>query len=84
MTRHPELGEVWVEFKGSWSPPTGNGLERTDTLKKAIANGFLLHSVEGRRPYWLVCSHLPRLGSSGELWLGLARAAGLFDEVLVL
>lgn len=82
VTEHPDLGEIWVECKGSWESPTGNGLERTDTLKKAIANAALLRygDAERRRPYWLLTSHLPRPGSRGAKWLAAAR--DLFDEVI--
>jgi hypothetical protein len=82
VTEHPELGEIWVECKGSWESPTANGLERTDTLRKAIANAALLRYVEERRPYWLLTSHMPRPGSRGALWLAAAR--DLFDEVISL
>jgi Holliday junction resolvase-like predicted endonuclease len=82
VTEHLELGEVWVECKGSWESPTVNGLERTDTLKKAIGVAAVLRHAPDRRPYWLICSHLPRIGSAGEVWLATVR--DLFDEVHVL
>jgi Holliday junction resolvase-like predicted endonuclease len=82
VTEHPQLGEVWVECKGSWESPTVNGLERTDTLKKAIGVAAVLRRAPDRRPYWLLCSHLPRIGSAGEVWLATVR--DLFDEVHVL
>lgn len=79
VTEHPDHGVVWVECKGSWESPTGNGLERTDTLKKAIANAAVLRRAPDRRPYWLICSHLPRIGSRGDIWLATVR--DLFDRV---
>jgi Holliday junction resolvase-like predicted endonuclease len=82
VTEHPEFGEVWVECKGSWESPTGNGLERTDTLKKAIGVAAVIARTPDRRPYWLLCSHLPRIGSAGEVWL--AAVTDLFDRVVVL
>jgi Holliday junction resolvase-like predicted endonuclease len=82
VTEHSDLGEVWVECKGSWESPTVNGLQRTDTLKKAIANAAILQRVPERRPYWLICSHRPRTGSHGDIWLATVR--DLFDEVIEL
>jgi Holliday junction resolvase-like predicted endonuclease len=79
VTEHPELGEIWIECKGSWESSTGNGLQRTDTLKKAIGVAAILQRVSDRRPYWLICSHLPRPGSHGDIWLATVR--DLFDEV---
>jgi hypothetical protein len=82
VTMHAEFGEVWVECKGSWESPSANGLERTDTLLKAIANGYLLRYAQDHHSYWLMCSHLPRPGSRGELWL--SAASSLFDRVVTL
>jgi hypothetical protein len=82
VSEHPDLGEVWAECKGSWESPTGNGLERTDTLKKAIGVAAVLRHAPERRPYWLLCSHLPRIGSRGEVWLATVKE--LFDRVIVL
>jgi len=77
-----DVGDVWVECKGSWLSASGrNGLRRTDTLKKAIANAALLEMVEERRPYWLVTSHLPPIGSTGDSWLRMVVGA-LFDRVI--
>ena len=78
---HPIYGEIWVECKGSWEGDRP-GLIRTDTTKKAIANAVLLSTLPGARPYWLVASHLPRVGSAGEVWL--SRTTHLFARVEVL
>lgn len=80
VTRHPTLGEIWVECKGSWESPTRNGLQRTDTLLKAIGRAALIRRAPNRRPYWLICSHLPVPGSRGDIWL--ATISDLFDEVI--
>ena len=53
------------EFKGSWN---GNrpGLRRTDTLKKAIANGYLLSrwcNKEMMTPMLVMTTHFPEDGS---------------------
>lgn len=91
--RHPEVdieidiiatapdGETWwIECKGSWES-TRNGLERTDTMKKAVANGALLQLCEDRKRYMVVASHIPVSGA-GLTWLD--RAVGTYvDEVRV-
>lgn len=61
----------WVECKGSWESPSRNGLARTDTLKKAIANGALLRCLPYAKRYMVVTSHLPQAGA-GVLWLDAA------------
>lgn len=90
--RHPEVDvevdivatdpagrEWWIECKGSWES-SRNGLERTDTTKKALFNGAMLAVVSDPRPYMIITSHPPRSGSAGDVWL--ERARGRFvDEV---
>jgi hypothetical protein len=73
---------VWFEYKGSvqGSRP---GLLRTDTLKKAIANGALLQAVDPRAPYVVLTSHLPEAGT-GAAMLRTALAAGYLDDVICL
>jgi hypothetical protein len=73
---------VWFEYKGSvqGSRP---GLLRTDTLKKAIANGALLQAVDERSPYIVLTSHLPEAGA-GLAMLQTALAAGYLDDVICL
>lgn len=92
--RHPEVdveidfvatapnGQTWwVECKGSWEA-SRNGLERTDTLKKAIGSAAILRLLDDRYPYMVITSHLPRLGTSGDRWLTLALNT-YFDAVRV-
>ena len=78
----PRGTELWLEYKGSiqGSRP---GLLRTDTLKKAIANGALLQAVGPRRPYIVVTSHLPEAGA-GLAMLQVALRAGYLDDVICL
>ena len=78
----PSGRRVWFEYKGSiqGSRP---GLMRTDTLKKAIANGALLQAVDGRSPYVVITSHLPE-GGSGLAMLRTALTAGYLDDVVCL
>lgn len=73
---------VWFEYKGSVQ---GNrpGLRRTDTLKKAIANGALLRSLADPAPYVVVTSHLPE-GGSGAAMLRAALRLRCFADVVCL
>ena len=74
----------WVEAKGSWQGRT-KGLERPDTSKKAVANGWHLTYVHGdeRPPYVLVASHLPKPGSVADMEIKHAKEAGLFSAVVL-
>lgn len=78
----PKGLRVWLEYKGSvqGSRP---GLLRTDTLKKAIANGALLQAVDPRHPYVVLTSHVPTTGSGASM-LRTALAAGYLDDVVCL
>jgi hypothetical protein len=71
---------VWFEYKGSVQ---GNrpGLRRTDTLKKAIANGALLRAVADPAPYVVVTSHLPEAGSGAAMLDAALRLRYLSDVV---
>src|SRR5436190_2893552 len=71
---------VWFEYKGSvqGSRP---GLLRTDTLKKAIANGALLKAMADRPPFVVLTSHLPEAGA-GLAMLETAVALGYLDDVI--
>ena len=71
---------IWFEYKGSvqGSRP---GLLRTDTLKKAIANGALLKAMGDRPPFVVLTSHLPEAGA-GLAMLETAVALGYLDDVI--
>lgn len=73
---------VWFEYKGSvqGSRP---GLRRTDTLKKAIANGALLRSLPDPAPYVVISSHLPESGA-GAAMLRAAMRLRCFADVICL
>lgn len=73
---------VWFEYKGSvqGSRP---GLRRTDTLKKAIANGALLRSIPDPAPYVVISSHLPESGA-GAAMLQAAMRLRCFADVICL
>lgn len=71
---------VWFEYKGSVQ---GNrpGLRRTDTLKKAIANGALLRGLADPAPYVVVTSHLPEAGSGAAMLQTALQLRYLADVV---
>lgn len=71
---------IWFEYKGSIQG-TRPGLLRTDTLKKAIANGALLSSVEDRPAFIVLTSHLPEAGS-GLAMMKTAIRMGYLDDVI--
>ena len=71
--------EWWIECKGSWEGGR-NGLTRTDTVKKLIANAALLSRAPNGRPYMVVTSDLPMRGA-GLIWLSQAVEAGWIDEI---
>jgi hypothetical protein len=76
----PSGRAVWFEYKGSvqGSRP---GLMRTDTLKKAVANGALLQRLVERPPYVVLTSHLPANGA-GLAMLQTALELQYFDDVI--
>jgi len=71
VATNPEGVEWWIECKGSWESPSRNGLERTDTLKKAIGSAALIRLLPDRRPYMVITSHLPVSGAALK-WYELA------------
>lgn len=76
----PNGTTIWFEYKGSIQGQRP-GLIRTDTLKKAIANGALLRALDERRPYVVLTSHLPRGGAAASM-LAAALDLGLVDGVI--
>jgi hypothetical protein len=76
----PSGHTVWFEYKGSVAGRRP-GLRRTDTLKKAIANGALLRSLDDHPPYVILTSHLPETGA-GLAMLDVARTLDYFADVI--
>ena len=76
----PLGNEVWFEYKGSIQG-TRPGLKRTDTVKKAVANGALLGGLEVHPPYVVLASHLPDSGA-GLAMLKVARDLGYISDVI--
>lgn len=73
---------VWFEYKGSIQG-TRPGLLRTDTMKKAIANGALLRGLADPAPYVVITSHLPESGS-GAAMLTTAKELRYLSDVVCL
>jgi hypothetical protein len=73
-------GEVWFEYKGSFQG-LRPGLLRTDTVKKAIANGALLASLGEHPPYVVLTSHVPASGSA-QAMVRVALELGYFADVI--
>ncbi len=94
---HPEIdivaedpdGELWwIECKGSYRPPTP-GLQRADTLKKAIgvADDLMILRAEMSAddtpiPYMLVTSHFPKPNTLPAHMLGRALEREVFTTVV--
>jgi len=76
----PSGETIWFEYKGSVQGARP-GLLRTDTLKKAIANGALLASLEDHPPFVVLTSHLPEAGS-GLAMLNAAKGLGYLRDVI--
>ena len=71
---------VWFEYKGSVQGARP-GLLRTDTLKKAIANGALLAGEPLRYPFIVLTSHIPIVGA-GVAMLQTALRLKYLDDVI--
>lgn len=76
----PSGRTVWFEYKGSIQG-VRPGLIRTDTLKKAIANGALLRALPDHPPYVVLTSHLPTSGAALAM-LAAAQRLRYFDDVV--
>jgi hypothetical protein len=76
----PSGATVWFEYKGSVQGARP-GLMRTDTLKKAIANGALLERLVDHPPYVVLTSHVPTNGA-GLAMLQSAIELRYFDDVI--
>jgi hypothetical protein len=76
----PSGHAIWFEYKGSVQG-LRPGLRRTDTLKKAIANGALLRCLDQHPPYVVLTSHLPTSGSALAM-LAAAQILGYFEDVI--
>jgi hypothetical protein len=73
---------VWFEYKGSFRGRTP-GLLRTDTVKKAIANGALLGALPNHPPYVVLTSHVPARGAALAMLETALRLGFVADAVCV-
>ena len=76
----PGGNAIWFEFKGSVQGARP-GLLRTDTLKKAIANGALLAGEPMRCPFIVLTSHVQVVGAA-EAMLQTAVRLKYLDDVI--
>ena len=78
----PNGNRVWFEYKGSVQGKRP-GLLRTDTLKKAIANGALLAGDPNRSPYVVLASHLPQAGAGLAMLTAALRLRYITDVICI-
>lgn len=76
----PTGRRIWFEYKGSVQG-TRPGLLRTDTVKKAVANGALLLDDPDRAPFVVLTSHRPERGAAAAM-LDAALRLGFFTDVV--
>lgn len=72
----------YAQVKGG-KPGEGKrpGAKRTDSVKKAIADGFLLKATKPDSWYTVYFSEEPKQGSYSEAMINTAVLAGVIDEV---
>lgn len=71
---------MWVEYKGSFQG-TRPGFLRTDTVKKAVANGALLRAIDEHPPFIVLTSHVPQKGAAFSM-MTIAKDLGYIDDVI--
>lgn len=76
----PHGDEIWIECKAG-SENRYPGLERIDTVSKAVGKAWALSFIEDKRPYWLITTHLPKPGSHSQILIDLALDQNLFQYV---
>ena len=75
----------YIEAKGGYDGDKKRpGAKRTDSVKKAIANGALLKAVNPDAHYTVYFSSKPREGGSSDQMINTALRANLIDEVIYL
>ena len=78
-------GENYFEAKGGVAGDKKRpGAKRTDSVKKAIANGALLKAVKPEAHYTVYFSAKPELGSSSDIMLNTALRCNIIDKVVYL
>lgn len=75
----------YAQVKGGKPGPRKKpGAQRTDSVKKAIADGILLKIVEPQSWYTVYFSERPKPGSYSEAMINSASGVGIIDEVCYL
>jgi len=73
---------IWFEYKGSIRGAIP-GLRRTDTTKKAIANGALIRTLGDAPPFVVLTSHLPESGSARAMLRSAVEAGYISAAVCI-
>lgn len=74
--------QFYIEAKGGESGPKKRpGAQRTDNVKKAVANGALIKSMYPDVQFLIYFSELPKFGSSSHKMIKNAVMAGYVDGV---
>lgn len=73
---------IWFEYKGSIRGAIP-GLRRTDTTKKAIANGALIRTLVDPPPFVVLTSHLPESGSAQAMLRSAVEAGYISAAVCI-
>ena len=72
----------YVEAKGGYEGEKKRpGAKRTDSVKKAVANGALLKAVKPESYYVVYFSSKPKAGGSSDQMIKVALEAKIIDEV---
>lgn len=75
----------YIEAKGGYNGDKKRpGARRTDSVKKAIANGALLKAVNPEAHYTVYFSSKPKEGGSSDQMINTALQAKFIDEVIYL
>jgi hypothetical protein len=75
----------YIEAKGGLDGDKKRpGAKRTDSVKKAIANGALLKAVYKNAYYVVYFSSKPIPGSSSDKMINIAKKSGIIDDVIYL
>jgi hypothetical protein len=73
----------YIEAKGGYEGDKKRpGAKRTDSVKKAIANGALIKAVDPEAHYLVYFSCKPTPNSSSDIMINTALKAGIIDQVI--
>jgi hypothetical protein len=75
----------YIEAKGGYEGDKKRpGAKRTDSVKKAIANGALIKATVPNANYKVYFSSKPTIGSSSDIMIKVALEYGIIDDVIYL